>query len=113
MDNQGSKDMTKVAVKVTSQGVLVPRPLIAAWGDVQEVEIEQQADALVIKPKANRISPLQAQIVGQMKAAGLIEDPLWAQPPVVSSEERKRLAKRLSRSKPLSDTIIEDREDRA
>jgi virulence-associated protein VagC len=105
--------MTKVAVKVTSRGVLVPRPLIAAWGDVQEVEIEQKADALIIKPKANRVSQLQAQIVSQMKAAGLIEDLLWAQPPVVSSEERERLAKKLSRGKPLSETIIEDREDRA
>jgi len=31
-----------IAVKVTSQGVLVPRPLLAAWGDVGEVEIEQR-----------------------------------------------------------------------
>jgi len=106
--------MTKiVAVKVTPQGVLVPRPLIMAWGDIQEVEIEQHANAIVIKPKTGRAGQLQAQIVSEMKAAGLIEDLPWAQPPVVSSEERARLAKKLSHGKPLSEIIIEDREDRA
>jgi hypothetical protein len=48
-----------------------------------------------------------------MKAAGLIEDLPSAQPLVVSSEERARLAKKLSHGKPLSEIIIEDREDRA
>jgi len=111
---EGSSDMTKVvAVKVTPQGVLVPRPLITAWGDVQEVEIEQRADVIVIKPKANHASQLHAQIVNEMKAAGLIEDLPWAQPPVVSSEERTRLARKLSHGNPLSEIIIEDREDRA
>ena len=106
--------MTKVvAVKVTPQGVLVPRPLITAWGDIQEVEIEQHPHAIIIKPKANRARQLQAQIVSEMKAAGLIEDLPWAQPPVVSSEERARLAKKLSHGKPLSEIIIEDREERA
>jgi hypothetical protein len=106
--------MTKVlAVKVTPQGVLVPRPLIAAWGDVEEVQIEQHADAIVIKPKADHPPHSHAQIVGEMKAAGLIEDLPWAQPPVVSSEERARLAEKLSHGRPLSEIIIEDRQDRA
>jgi hypothetical protein len=109
-----SNDMTKVvAAKVTQQGVLVPRPLITAWGDVQEVEIEQHADVIVIKPKTNRATQLHTQIVSEMKAAGLIEDLPWAQPPVVSSEERASLAKKLSHGKPLSEIIIGDREDRA
>jgi len=48
-----------------------------------------------------------------MKAAGLIEDLPWAQPPAISPEERARLAERLSHGKPLSEIIIEDRENRA
>ena len=104
---------TVVDVKVTSQGVLVPRPLIASWGDVEEVEIEQHADAIIIKPKAQHPDRLRAQIVSEMKAAGLIEELPWTQPPAVSPEERARLAKKLSRGKPLSEIIIEDREDRA
>jgi len=100
---------TVIAVKVTPQGVLVPRPLIAAWGDVEEVEIEQRADAIVVRPKANHARQVHAHIVKEMKAAGLIEDLPWAQPPVMSSEERARLAEKLSHGKPLSEIIIEDR----
>jgi len=87
----------------------VPRPLITAWGDVEEVEIEQRANAIIVKPKTNRSRQLHAQIVSEMQAAGLIEDLPWAQPQVVSSEERARLAKKLSYGKPLSEIIIEDR----
>jgi hypothetical protein len=102
--------MTRVvAAKVTPQGVLVPRPLITAWGDIEEVEIEQHADVIVIKPKHDNARHSQAQIVNEMKATGLIEDLPWAQPPVVSAKERARLAKKLSHGKPLSEIIIEDR----
>jgi hypothetical protein len=100
-------------VKVTSQGVLVPRPLIQAWGDIQEVEIEQRPDAIIIKPKGQPASQLREQIIAKMKAVGLIEDLRWTAPPVVSPEERTRLAKTLGQGKPLSETIIEEREDRA
>jgi hypothetical protein len=110
----GNSDMnTVIAVKVTPQGVLVPRPLITAWGDIEEVEIEQRANAIIVKPKTDRADGLHAQIVSEMKAAGLIEDLPWEHPPVVSSEERARLARKLSHGKPLSEIIIEDREDRA
>ena len=91
----------------------MPRPLITAWGDIEEVEIEQRANAIIVKPVTRRHDGLRAQIVNEMKAAGLIEDMRWAQPPVVSSEERARLAKKLSHGKPLSEIIIEDREHRA
>ena len=100
-------------VKVTSQGVLVPRPLIQAWGDIQEVEIEQRPDAIIIKPKGQLAVQLRERIISEMKAAGLIENLPWAPPPVVSAEKRARLAKALSRGKPLSEIIIEEREDRA
>jgi antitoxin component of MazEF toxin-antitoxin module len=105
---------TVVAVKVTPQGVLVPRPLIAALGgDVEEVEIEQRSDAIIIKPKIRQTSQLRAQILRKMKTAGLIEDLPWAQPPTISPEERARLAERLSHGKPLSEIIIENREQPA
>ncbi len=103
--------MTKVAIKVTPQGVLVPSPLIQAWGDVEEVEIEQRPDALIITPKERGADQVQARIVSEMKAAGLIEDLPWAQPREVSSQERADLAEKLSHGKPLSQVILEDRED--
>jgi hypothetical protein len=90
--------------------VLVPRPLIAAWGDVEEVEIEQRAHALIITPKDHQADPLRARITGEMKAAGLIEDLPWAQPREVSPVERARLAEKLGHGKPLTEIILEDRE---
>jgi hypothetical protein len=53
------------------------------------------------------------QIVREMKADGLVETLPWAQPPTVSSAERARLAEKLSHGKPLSEVIIEEREERA
>jgi hypothetical protein len=113
MDRQGRHRMTKIAVKVTRQGVLVPRPLIQAWGDVEEVEIEQRANALIITPKESGENQVQARIVGEMKTAGLVEELPWAKPRTVPPEERARLAEKLGRGKPLSEIIIEDRESYA
>jgi hypothetical protein len=83
-------------IKVTVQGVLVPRPMIQAWGDVQEVEIEQRPDAIIIKPKGRPATELRERIIAEMKAAGLVEDLPW-----------------VGQGKPLSEIIIEEREDRA
>ena len=105
--------MTSVDIKVTSRGVLIPRPLLAAWGDVEEVEIEQREDAIIIKPKGSQGASAGDQIVRQMMADGLVETLPWKQPPRVSSEKRGELAERLSRGKPLSQVIIEGRKERA
>ena len=105
--------MTLATVRVTQRGVLVPRSLIKTWRNDQEVEIEQRADAVVIRPKTDRVTQLNAQIVSKMKAVGLIEDLSWSQPPSVSPEERARLAEKLSHGKPLSQIIMEDREEYA
>jgi hypothetical protein len=69
-------------------------------------------NVIIVKPKTDHANRLHAQIVSEMKAVGLIEDLPWAQPPVISSEERARLAKKLSHGKPLSEIIIEDRLNR-
>ena len=111
---KGNHEMGKVVdVKITDEGVLIPHPLLEDWGDIQEVEIEQRADALVVKPKADRSSRLHSRIVDEMKAAGLVEELPWAPPLVASAEARARLAEKLSQGRPLSELILEDREERA
>ena len=105
--------MTIVAVKVTQRGVLVSRELIAALGNVQEVQIESRPDAVVITRKAAHGDTWRAEALDKMKAAGLIEDLPWAQPISVSPETRARVAEALSRGKPLSEIIMEDREEYA
>lgn len=100
-------------VKVTAQGVLVPRLLIEGWGDIREVEIEQRRDEIIIRPKGQYADNLHQAIIEEMKAAGLIEELPWSHPPVIPAEQRARLEKTLSQGRPLSEIVIEDREDRA
>jgi len=102
-----------ISAKVLPEGVLVPRSLVSAWGDVQEVEIEQRAGTLVIKPKPNGTNELHERFVREMQAVGLVEDLPWEPPPVVPAEERARLAAKLGQGRPLSEFIIEERKDRA
>ena len=105
--------MKSMDTKVTSRGVLVPRPLLEPWGDVEEVQIEQHEDAIIIKPKASQDASTGNEIVRRMKTHGLVETLPWKKPPRVSQEERSELAEKLSRGKPLSEVIIEGREERA
>jgi hypothetical protein len=87
--------------------------MIQAWGDIQEVEIEQRPDAIIITPIGKSTAKLRERMLQEMKAAGLIEELRGTPPPNVSAEERARLAKVLNRGRPLSEIIMEDREDRA
>lgn len=106
--------MQKVlSAKVLPEGVLVPRSLVSDWGDVQEVEIERRADALIIKPKPNGTQELNERVVREMQVQGLVEELPWAPPPSVSAEERARLAAKLGKGRGLSEVIIEERADRA
>jgi len=105
--------MTIVAVRVTRRGVLVSRELIAALGNVQEVQIESRPDAVVITRKAALGDAWRVEVLDKMKAAGLVEDLRWPQPARVSPETRARVAEALSRGKPLSEIIMEDREEYA
>ena len=98
-------------IKVTRQGVLVPRLLLAAWGDVREVEVEQRADVLIIRPAGAQLS--RDEVLNKMKAAGLIEDLPWVQGRALSAAERAQLAEQLSQGIPLSEVIIREREERA
>ncbi len=99
-------------VKVSARGVWVPRLLIQAWGQVEEVEIEQRPDAIIIKP-LGRVSHKRQQIIAEMRAAGLIEDLPWSRPRPVPAAEQARLARKLGDCSPLSEIILEEREGRA
>ncbi len=77
-------------------------------------EPEAETDLPVISDELETDRPNSLDQIGdEMKAAGLVEDLPWTHLPVVSPQERARLAKKLSYGKPLSEIIIEDRADRA
>ena len=101
-----------IEVKVTSEGVLIPRPLLPAWEDVEKVEIERCGETVIIKPKVGEAARIHDRIVREMKTDGLVETLPWDQPPTVSAEERARLAEELSQGKLLSEVIIDEREER-
>ena len=105
--------MTVVCVKVTPRGVLVPRALIATWGELREVEIEKYVDTVVIRPRPSEAASWRDQLIEKMTIAGLIEDLFWPAPLAVSPEARALLAEKLSQGKPLSEFIMEDREEYA
>ena len=106
--------MTAIAAKMTSRGVLVPRSIMAAWGNISEVEIELQGDLVVIKPSQTHDGrQVRRELINRMKAAGLVEDLPWESGTSISDSDRARLAKMFGTGKPLSEIIIEDREQSA
>lgn len=105
--------MTVIVAKVTARGVLVPHSIISGWGNVREVEIEKRADTVVIRPKASDTDAWRVQMIDKMKAVGLIEELPWPQLPAVSPEARAQLAAKLSQGRPLSELIMEEREEYA
>lgn len=65
----------------------------------------------MIHPKSTR-ADTRAQVRQVLRTAGLLYEPDWETPPPVSPEERARLAQKLGQGRPLSEIIIEEREDR-
>jgi hypothetical protein len=103
----------KVAAKRMPEGIMVSHPLVDTWGEAPDLEIEQVGEALVIRPKVNHTRRLYDEIVNDMKTSGLVEELPWPQPPVVSLEERERLAGKLDHGHPLSQLILEERDESA
>ena len=58
-----------------------------------------------------RYSPHLA--IAALREAGLVVTPDWPPPPVVPAAERADLARKLSVGRPLSEAIIDERDDRA
>ena len=105
--------MTIIAAKVSARGVLVPHEIIVALGNVEEVQIEGRPNAVIITRKTKHPDARRVDLIQRMKAAGLVEDLSWPEPPAVSPRARTRLAEELSHGKPLSELIMEDREEYA
>jgi len=94
-------------VKVTPKGVFIPR---AAYENFGEIEVVRTSGSIVIQPKSQ--SP--DKIVELLQQTGLLLSHKQAPPSgrAVSSEERTELAQKFSVGRPLSESIIEEREER-
>jgi len=101
---------TTIAVRMTLQGLLIPRTALGDWY-TKELEAVWEKQKIVIRPKSTPANT-RDQVRQILRAAGMLYKPDWEMPPPVPPEERARLAKKLAQGRPLSEIIIADREDR-
>ena len=97
---------TTLTVQMTKQGLLLPRAALGDW-HTQELEVVRGRECIVIRPRPAADSRSQVRLV--LQDAGLLYEPQGEPLPPVSEEERAELARKLSRGRPLSEIIIEER----
>ncbi len=99
---------TPVPVKITEEGLLLPRQ---AYQDLGEIEVLRRPDYILIKSKVIYSQGLRAQVTEILHKAGLLVEPTWKRPPTVPPEERAELARKFSIGRLLSEIIIAEREE--
>jgi hypothetical protein len=107
-----SREMvTKIAVQITPQGVLIPHAAVQEWIE-QGLEIVKDEQRIIIQPRSAPRTERE-RVLRILEESGLLVKPRWEPvTPPVSPEERAELAKKLSAGRPLSEIIIEEREER-
>lgn len=101
---------TTIPVQITQQGLLIPRAVIQEWVE-QGIQVVRDEQSIIIRPKPAR-TDVRKQVRQVLRATGMLYEPHWEMPSPVSAEERADLAKRLAQGRPLSEIVIEDRQDR-
>ncbi len=101
---------TTLLLKVTEDGLRLPRRLFRQTG---EVEVVERNDYILIRPKSSQLQDARARAIAALREAQLLITPDWEQLPIVSPAERAELAQKAGQGKPLSEIIIDARDDRA
>jgi len=98
-----------IAVQMTSQGLLIPRAALRDWDEVEVIEEQQR---IIIRPKPTPGTEHE-RVLRILKASGLLvkHESAPTSPPV-SPAEFTELAEKFSVGRPLSEAIIEEREER-
>lgn len=101
---------TTVTIQHTKKGLLIP---IKDLGDldIDDLEAVREERRIIIRPKLETGGE-RTRVHQVLQDAGLLYEPKWEPSTPVSPEERKQLAQKLGQSGPLSETIIDKREDR-
>jgi virulence-associated protein VagC len=104
---------TSVAAQMTSQGLLIPRDAILEWME-QGIEVIKEKSRIVIQPRPEPATERE-RVLQILEVSGLLlsPEPLPASHKPLSQEEKAELARKFSIGKPLSEIVIEEREDRA
>ncbi len=102
---------TPITAKMTSKGLLIPRAAIREWLE-QDIEVLKEKERIVVQPRSAPQTERE-RIVQILEDSGLLVKPEWEPTsPPVSSDELAELAEKFSVGRPLSEIIIEEREER-
>ena len=104
---------TVIATQVVPQGLLVPRSALGEWLE-RGVETVRENERIVIRPRPVK-SDERDEAIWILEEAGLLlpPEPLPASHVPISDAKRAELSRKFSVGRPLSELVIEDREDRA
>ncbi len=102
---------TTLEIQITSQGLLIPRNALQDWGEIEIVQTEQH---IILRPKTVVLRQERELAIQALREDGLLYEyePVEGDLPDISDTERTELAKKLKGQRPLSEIIIEAREDR-
>lgn len=104
---------TPIAVRMTSQGLLIPRTAIREWLE-QDIEVIKDKECIIIRPRPTPRTERE-RVLQVLEAAGLLlpPEPLPPSFAPVSPEEQAELAGKFNVGQPLSEIVVEERADRA
>jgi hypothetical protein len=94
-------------VRVTEKGLFIPHEAYESFG---EIEVVRTPNSIIIQPK----SPSPQRIIRLLQQTGLLlnREQLLQPERVISPEERANLAHKFGTGRPLSEIIIEERDER-
>jgi len=103
---------TPITAKMTSKGLLIPRAAIREWLE-RDIEVVKDKERIIIQPRPTPLNERE-RILSILEASGLLlpPEPLPPFHEPLSPEERAELAEKFSVGRPLSEIVIEEREDR-
>ena len=104
--------MTVIATQVVPEGLLVPRSVLGEWLE-RGVDVVKEKERIVIRPRPVMLDERE-EAIRILEEAGLLlpPEPLPASYVPISAEKRAELSRKFSVGRPLSELVIEDREDR-
>lgn len=103
---------TTIAAEITPRGLLIPNGAIQEWIG-RGVEVIKEQQRIIIQPKPAPLAERE-RVIKCLEDAGLLL-PLEPSPSPrqeLSAQERAELGRKFSVGRPLSEIIIEEREDR-
>ena len=101
---------TRIEARITPEGLVIPHAAIREWLE-QGIEVIKDEERIVIQPQSASLTERE-HVLQILEEDGLLVKPEW-QPtsPPVSDAELSELAKKLSVGRPLSEIVIEEREE--